>query len=186
MKRIVSLVLAASFVFASVFSVSAASYVQNGTVKTTTFISYKDLNRLTEVATTEKGKQCRIVNAQKYNGSDTTWIVRLSFAGETADYAITCFPYGRDPKTQEITTLPFKSKEEGNAWACNGQKTSWFYFGLFDDVMHNSCGFGIAERIKRWPEWNDLNFSGKTTRGVYYTGSYAEGSSEAFIENHIK
>lgn len=184
MKKVISLVLAMSFVFASVFAANAASFSQSGATKTPTAISYRDINRLAEIATTVRGKQARVVNAIKYNGNATNWIVRLSF-GDTgdqcaADFAITCYPYSRDPKTQMITSLPFVTVEEGTAI----YGPCWYYFGLFDDVMHNSCGFAVCERIKRWPDWKDLSFSGKTNRGVLYTGSYAEGNDVAFIENH--
>ena len=196
MKKVISLVLAMSFVFASVFAANAASFSQSGATKTPTAISYRDFKRLVEptkdkdgkevpsVVEKVRGKKASIVNAVRYNGSNTTWIVRLSFgeAGDqcAADFVVTCYPYSRDPKTQTITSLPFTTVKEGTAI----YGPCWYYFGLFDDIMHDSCGFAVCERIKRWPDWKDLSFSGSTKRGVYYSGSYAEGNDTAFIENH--
>lgn len=190
-KRIISLVLALTFVFASVLSTNAASFSQGATVgtvttKNPTSISYKDISRLAELATNVRGKQARIVNATRYNGSSTVWVVRLNF-GEggdqcAADFIINVYPYSWDSKTQSVTSLPFANVEEGTAkfGPC------WYYFGLFDDVTHQSCGFAIAERIKRWPNWTDMSFSGVTYRGVAYNGSYTEPNDQAFIEKHIQ
>ena len=188
-KRIISLVLAMSFVFASVLSTNAASFSQSGNAKTPTALTYKDVSRLVDVATHVRGKQHRIVNATKYNGSDTIWVVRLvSGSGmeqKQEDYVLNVYPYGRDPETQEVNTLPFKNVEEGT----KKFGPAWFYFGVFDDVSHNSCGFVVAERIKRWPNWDDLSFSGPQpgnfSRGIYYTGSYKQESSDSFMEKHI-
>lgn len=190
-KRIVSLVLALSFVFASVVTTNAAQYDVPGrvvgtvTTKTPTAISYKDVNRLAEVATTVRGKQARVVNATRYNGNNVVWIARLHF-GEggdqcAADFVLTTIPYSWDKATERVTSLPFKDVAEGT----NIYGPCWYYFGLFDDATNQSCGFAIAERIKRWPDFNDLTFSGVTSRGVAYTGSYTSASSESFIEDHI-
>lgn len=190
-KRIISLVLALTFVFASVLSTNAASFSQGATVgtvttKNPTSISYKDISRLADIATNVRGKQARIVNATRYNGSNTVWVVRLNFgeAGDqcAADFIVNVYPYSWDSKTQSVTSLPFANAEEGTAkfGPC------WYYFGLFDDVTHQSCGFALAERIKRWPNWTDASFSGITYRGVGYTGSYAEGCDVAFMEKHIQ
>lgn len=227
MKKIISLMLVASFVCASVFSVNAASStisISGGAkVKTPVSLSYVDFKRLVEdqkgpngtvlgnVATKFKmdptgkaklGKQATVLNAVRYNGSATNWIIRIGFdagkneSGEqifnnVGDYAITVYPYARDPKTDEITTLPFRSDDEANAYFAKagdlyGTNRSWFFFGLFDEVDHNSCGFAVAERIKRWADWKDLSFSGTTGRGVHYAGSYTEGSSQNFLNEHIK
>lgn len=219
MKKIISLVLVASFVCASIFSVNAASSSISGATKTPVSLSYIDFRRLVEdqkgpnntvlgnVATKFKmdptgkaklGKQATILNAVRYNGSATNWIIRIGFENGTnesgekvfnnvGDYAITVYPYARDPKTDEITTLPFRNDDEANAYfaRANDVNRSWFYFGLFDDVDHNSCGFAVAERIKRWADWKDLSFSGTTGRGVHYAGSYTEGSSPNFLNEHI-
>ena len=190
-KRIISLVLALTFVFASVLSTNAASFSQGSTVgtvttKNPTSISYKDISRLAEIATNVRGKQARIVNATKYNGSNTVWIARLNF-GEggdqcAADFVINVYPYSWDAKTLSVTSLPFANAEDGTAkfGPC------WYYFGLFDDATHQSCGFAVAERIKRWPDWKDMTFSGVTYRGVGYSGSYTEANDQAFIEKHIQ
>lgn len=190
-KRIISLVLALTFVFATVLSTNAATFSQGAavgtvTTKNPTSISYKDISRLAELATTVRGKQAKIVNATRYNGSNTTWVARLNFGdgGDqcAADFVLTVIPYSWDSVKLSVTSLPFSNVEEGTAkfGPC------WYYFGLFDDATHQSCGFAIAERIKRWPNWDDLTFSGVTYRGVSYTGSYTEGCDSAFIEKHIQ
>ena len=61
---------------------------------------------------------------------------------------------------------------------------SWYYFGLFDDVTHNICGFAIAERLRRWPAWDDMTFSGVTKRNIGYSGTYTENPRYSFIEEH--
>lgn len=188
-KRIVSLVLACTFVFASAFAANAATYVDGPTVgtvvtKNPTSMSYKDLERLTVIASNVRGKQAKIVNATRYNGSNTTWIVRLFFAqGDqcAADFVVNVLPYSWDTQRQVVTSLPFKDAEEGTAM----YGPCWYYFGLFDDATHQSCGFALAERIKRWPGTYDLTFSGFTHRGVGYTGSYPTASEDDFMEKRI-
>lgn len=188
-KRIVSLVLALTFVFASVFTANAATFSQGttyGTIttKNPTSMSYKDVGRLAEIASSVRGKTARVVNATRYNGSNNTWIARLQFDGAdqcAADFVLTTFPYSWDSATETVTSLPFKNVEEGTAM----YGPCWYYFGLFDDATHQSCGFALAERIKRWPSWTDMTFSGQTSRGVHYTGAYTAPSDNAFIEAHI-
>lgn len=209
-KRIVSLVLALTFVLASVLSTNAASSTTNGLAKTPTNITLKDISRLAEKATAVTGQQARIVNATRYGNSSTTWIVRLAFGNgndESAcncagDFVLTTYPYQWDAVELKAKGLPFSSYEEGTAMF----GPCWYYFGVFDDKTHQSCGYVVAERINRWPNWTDLRFDngplvttatgavdqignrgnrGTTARGMHYSGAYTEESSEAFIEKHI-
>ena len=203
-KRIISLVLALTFVFASVLTTNAASFSQGATLgtittKTPVAISYKDISRLAEIATNVRGKQARIVNATKYNGSNTTWIVRLNFGDDgnqcAGDFVVNVYPYSWDLATQRVAALPFEGEADKGGTAKFGP--CWYYFGLFDDVSHQICGFAVAERINRWPNWDDQRFDsaianqgtqfpGTTFRGVRYTGAYPEISSLSFVEDHIK
>lgn len=193
MKKLLSLLLVSVFAVSSVINTSAATYVQGaqvGTIvtKTPTSIFYKDLVRFEEVATDTNGKQARIVNATRYNGSNTTWIVRLDVGtGEektSADYVLNVVPYSKDIVTNQITSVPANGK------AADGVPIygpSWYYFGVYDDTaQHNLCGFMLAERIHRFAAWKDLNFSGTNKRGISYTGSYTEESKVNFLESHIE
>ena len=189
-KFLISVLLIGAMLVSMLSSVNAANYtggyiVNNIMTKSPTYISYEDIARLAEVATEATGKQATIVNATRFNGSDTTWIVRLAY-GDSAyenagDYVLTVFPYSWDTVAGQVVSLPFKNKEEGTAL----YGSSWYYFGLFDDVTHNICGFAVAERIKRWPRWDELSFSGVTYRKIGYPGSYTEPCSYQFIEEHI-
>ncbi len=188
-KALLSAILVNTLVLG--FSANAATFtggnvVNNVITKVPTSITYEDLTRLESVATDATGKQAYIVNATKYNGSDSTWIVRLAFGNGTyengADYVITLLPYSSDVNTQQVVSLPFKDIAEGTEI----YGTSWFYFGLFDNDTHNICGYGLAERIKRWPRWDDLSFTGTSKRKNTYTGSYTEVCNSMFLADHIE
>lgn len=192
MKKIISVLLIVMMITSSIMPVSAATYTTGaivGTVvsKTPTNVFYKDLIRFEEVATNTYGKQSRIINATRYNGSATTWIVRLEVgSGEdktTADYVLNVTPYSKDLATNQIVSVPANGNiQEGVAM----YGPSWFYFGIFDDVKHDLCGFMVAERIRRYSAWGDLRFNGTNKRGITYTGSYPENSSSNFLEGHIE
>lgn len=183
-KIIISLFLTVSFVCAIAFSGNAASYVQNGDLRTPTAMTYKDFTRLEEVATEVRGMQATVVNATRYNGRSDVWMVRISY-GEggknySEDYAITVCPFGKSA-TGTVNTLPFKDVEDGTKKFGKG----WYYFGLFDTNTYEICGYAIAERVKRWPEWLDLSFNGRTFSGVQYTGNYPEASVLTFLTDHL-
>ena len=169
-KFLIVLSLSVTMVLLTVMSVNAATYtggniVGNVLTKTPTAISYADIARLAEVATEANGKQASIVNATRYNGSNTTWIVRLCYGNtyeNAADYVLTVIPYSWDTVQGKVVSLPFANIEEGKTM----YGPSWYYFGLFDDVSHNICGFAIAERLRRWPAWDDMTFSGITKRNI--------------------
>ena len=190
MKKIISILLAITFLIVSTFTIYAAEFTQSGNSKIPVSISYKDLTRLEEVANGMYiDRSYKIVNAIKYNGNSNIWIVRLSFLkdGESVleDYVINLYPYIIDNETNVVTSLPFRSVEDGNKIF----GPAWFYFGLLDNIAHNICGFGIAERINRWPKWEDLSFNGNnglTYGKVGYIGSYKEPCSENFIHEHLQ
>ena len=187
-KFLIVLSLSVTMVLLTVMSVNAATYtggniVGNVLTKTPTAISYADIARLAEVATEANGKQASIVNATRYNGSNTTWIVRLCYGNtyeNAADYVLTVIPYSWDTVQGKVVSLPFANIEEGKTM----YGPSWYYFGLFDDVSHNICGFAIAERLRRWPAWDDMTFSGITKRNIGYSGTYSEKPRYSFIEEH--
>ena len=188
-KLFLGLLLTVSLVFTTISSSFAATYiggnvVNNVLTKTPTNITLDDIARLTEIATEMTGKQASIVNAVRYNGSNTTWVVRLCFGNSyenAADYVLTVLPYSWDLTQAKVVSLPFKTTEEGR----NIYGPSWYYFGLFDDVSHNICGFAIAERLRRWPSWADKTYSGTTKRGVTYSGTYEKEPSYSFIEDYL-
>lgn len=192
MKKIISVLLIAMMITTSIVPVSAATYTTGAVVgtivsKTPTNVFYKDLVRFEEVATNTYGKQSRIINATRYNGSATTWVVRLEIGTgaekTTSDYVLNVAPYSKDMATNQIVSVPANGKiDEGVAI----YGSSWFYFGVFDDAKHDICGFIVAERIRRYSAWNDLRFNGTNKRGIVYTGSYTEPSSANFLESHME
>lgn len=222
-KRIISLLLAVSFVLASALNTFAASAVsiapnrsrvvdikKDGTVigqKTVyddlrpTAITYKDLRQLVKIVKkVYPNKDYKIINARPYNNDPSTWIVRLHCDFENSkdnfcqgDFVINVLDYHFDATSFKLTSLADLYGINGTMdlgspelkSACKLYGPCWYYFGLFDDAYHDICGFGLAQRIKRWPTWDDLTFNGSTYDGKYYTGSYTEKSDMNFLENHI-
>ena len=185
MKKIVCLILASVMSLSILISSNAGSFTPQGYTRVPTSISYKDISHLADVVADVRGKETIIVNATSYQGKPTTWIARIGVATESGeyeydDYAITTCPYGLDPNTNTVNTLPFSSIDEGRAM----YGTSWYYFGIFDDLTNSICGFGIAERIKRWSEYSDLSYTGSCARGIAYTGLFPEACSVTFIQEH--
>ena len=190
-KIIISSIFILALMLSMISNVTAATFtggsiVNNVMTRVPTSISYEDITRLETVASDATGKPAYVVNATKFNGSDTTWIVRMAFGNSTyeaaADYVLTLVPYSFDTVAGKVTSLPFKDIQEGTEL----YGKNWYYFGLFDKVTHNICGYAIAERIKRWPRWDDLTFNGITHRNVGYTGSYTEPCSSMFLVEHIE
>lgn len=188
-KIIIGILLSVNLVIITISNSFAATFIGGNTVnnvltKTPTYVTLDDIARLAEIATEVNGKQASIVNAVRYNNSNTTWIVRLCFGNSyenAADYVLTVLPYSWDIGASKVVSLPFKSTEEGREI----YGSSWYYFGLFDDVSHNICGFAIAERLRRWPAWADKTYSGTTKRGVEYSGIYTSDPSYSFIEDYV-
>ena len=75
----------------------------------------------------------------------------------------------------------FKDIEDG----CKLYGSNWYYFGLYSDSDFNTCGFCIAERVKRWVNRYNLDFSGSTFNGQSYIGKYREECSDNFLQEHI-
>lgn len=185
-KTIITFVMVLGIITNS-FAATYVDSIQNNTrVKNPTGFSYKDLIRLEEIAASTSGKQVKVVNAVKYNNNKNIWIVRLKYGigdeVEYADFVLTTLAYAKDSNSDTIISLPFKTIEEG----CEIYGPKWYYYGIYDDTNHNSCGFIVAERIKRWSKWSDLNFTGKNKKGINYYGNYNEECSENFLEEHIE
>ena len=187
-KKIISLFMVLTFILSLTISSNAAYFSDSSNSITAnrvpTSISYEDFRRLEEVATEVSGRSATVVNATQYFGSNLTWAVRLAFDSEgrdCADYIVTVVPYTEVLETKQVTSLPFKNVAEGTEM----YGPNWYYFGLFDSDTHVICGYGIAERVKRWPAMTDLSFSGTTARGVNYNGSYPSNCTFGFIESHI-
>lgn len=186
MKRFFGAIITIMLLNVFISPIYAANEVVEGDIKIASNITYSDISRFAEVASVNRDKQARIVNAQEYKGSNNTWVVRLDFGDKQdrceGDFIISFWPYACDKATKKVISLPFKDLKDGTTLF----GPCWYYFGIFDENTHNLCGFAIAERIKRWPLWDDLTYFGRTYRGVYYDGNYNEPSNENFIENHIK
>lgn len=191
MKKLLKTILTIMLTF-TIFTTSyAATYTESInadglTTKIPSSISYKDFIRLEEVATAANEKQVKVVNAAKFNNNETIWVARLKFgtgdATECADFLLTTLPYTKDTKSNKVISLPFNSLTDGIA--LYGAK--WYYYGIIDNKDHNICGYVVAQRIKRWSKWNDLDYSGKTKAGVDVIGSYNEECNEEFIKLHTE
>lgn len=191
MKKLFKTLLTVMLMFTTLTITYGATYVESAnagitTTKTPTGFSYKDLIRLEEVATAANEKQVKVVNATKFNGNDNIWIARLKFGidenTEYADFLLTTLPYTKELGTNKIISLPFKTLEEG----CNLYGAKWYYYGILDDKDHNICGYIIAQRIKRFSKWDNLDYTGKTKDGTVYIGSYNEECNEEFIKLHTE
>ena len=180
MKKLVSLFMAVLMVLTmsiNAFAGTSVVTMENGLKKRTPVsISYKDLKRITGVAQEVNGVEAVIVNAQPYNGDQTTWAIRMVLGEHTNDYIVTCVPYVND--NGSIKSLPFGSIDEGTAMF----SPNWYYVACYDDTDHNIMGYMIVSRIKRWSAWSDLTFNGSDRRNVNYAGTYTEPSSATFIE----
>ena len=191
MKKLFKTLASLILILATITVSYGATYVESAnagitTTKTPTGFSYKDLIRLEEVATAANEKQVKVVNATKFNGNDNIWIARLKFGidenTEYADFLLTTLPYTKELGTNKIISLPFKTLEEG----CNLYGAKWYYYGILDDKDHNICGYIIAQRIKRFSKWDNLDYTGKTKDGTAYIGSYNEECNEEFIKLHTE
>ena len=191
MKRFFKILLATMLIFAVITSTYGATFIESAnagysTTKTPTGFSYKDIIRLEEVATAANEKQVKVVNAVKYNANEAVWIARLKFGtdenAEYADFLLTTLPYTREIETNKVVSLPFKTVEEG----CQLYGAKWYYFGILDDKEHNTCGFIVAQRIKRWSKPFDLEYTGKAKDGTIYQGTYTEDSNDEFLKLHTE
>lgn len=173
LKRIIS-VLALTFILG--VQTFGATFTTDGVTKTPLTITTKDFDRLLQVVRNVSGEEnVKIINLQMIN--NTTYAVRIRRGqDQTNDYIITTIPYTYNAELQKVTSLPFKNVEDGNKM----YGKNWYYFGLISDVGNEICGFGLAERIKRWSGWEDLQYTGITDSGKAYIGSYSLPCSEDF------
>ena len=185
-RKLIGLTILIASIFAS--AANAATYVGgaevNGVVtKTPTAISYNDLARFEIIASNSSGKQAKILNATKINGSNTTWAMRICYDNyeNAADYVVNVLPYSIEVSSGKVLSLPFNSIEEGTKL----YGKSWYYFVVYDNADKSICGYAIAERIRRYPKKKDNTFSGKTKRNIEYSGVYLEPMSDTFINDHL-
>lgn len=188
-KRMISFAATLAMMISFAFGANAAIYVggnTNGAVmtKTPTAIAYGDLARFTIVASKAMGKEAKILNATRVNGSNTTWAMRICYDNyeNAADYIVSVLPYSIDVSTGKVLSLPFNTVEEGTKL----YGKSWFYFVLYGNEDKSICGYAVAERIRRFPKFSDNTFSGKTKRNIEYSGIYEEPTSYTFMEEHLK
>lgn len=188
-KKIISYIVSALMVFSMAINVYAATHVDGNLnspilVKTPTAISYGDLSRFRYVASKATGKTAKILNATRVNGSNTTWAMRICYDNydNPADYIVTVLPYAIEKETGKDVSLPFNTLEEG----AKIYGKSYYYFVLYDNEDKGICGYAVAERIRRFPNFHDNTFSGTTKRNISYSGVYEEPSSYNFMEEHTK
>lgn len=165
---------------------------------TTVIPTMKEMNMLV------KNLPAKIINAKRLDA--THFVIRMEF-GERGkddticeDFFITPASYTRD-ETDKADIQYYIGSDK--VYTANEMVKlygpSCFYFGVFDDNTHDICGFGIAERIKRWPEWSDLSYkpdefcfkdSNIFSRFTSFANSigdnftYNEKSSQSFVEEH--
>lgn len=151
-------------------------------------IELEDLNRLVKVLNRQNvdGKDLgpvknytgnngvygmKIVNAKQLASNE--WVIRIYDQGTqmiTGDYLVTARPYETD-----ALGLPYDVPQENEHY--NAQYgPAWFFCGLFGDGSgtirqrkddgsyevksdnHQIIGYAIAQRITRWPAWDDLHY----------------------------
>ena len=180
MKKLISLIMSVMMILTlsvNAFAGTSQTTMVNGAkTRIPMSIGYKDFKHMLNVAQEVSGQECVIVNAQKYNGDKTTWIVRIVMGESMNDYVCTTIPYTN--VNGSITSLPFNSVEEGTTM----YSPNWYYSAMYDDNDHNICGYMITSRIKRWSDWGDLTFNGADRRNVNYVGSYVKPNSATFLE----
>ena len=155
----------------------------------------------------------KIVNANRI--SATEWAIRLAFfdnSGKMVSNSATGDYYVSVPNTNFLanngvtglgaagkTNFQYVWKDgaaQGVPYRSNDNAAddsvyfgpAWAFVGVFgDDSEHNIGGFALAERIKRWPAWDDLTYTGVTEGVVKKTiaGMYPNPSAENFFELHV-
>lgn len=178
-KRIMAVCLVLSFVVAMSLNAFAAipvrAYSQKDTYREASVVTIKDIERLFKVCNAQvvDGKKLgsvesmvgansanrtiNFINGKKL--SNTEWVIRVdSEVQETfkGDYYVTVLPYQCDGEGNPINVPSQTSTVYGN-----GQfGPAWFYCGLFDEGNdHKICGYAVAQRITRWPAWEDLSYT---------------------------
>lgn len=189
MKKLIKTIITFLIILGTITNTFAATYIDNTQNETQsknpTGFSYKDIMKLEEIATIANEKQVKVVNATKYNNDDAVWIVRLKFgtdeSTEYADFLLTTLPYIKDMNTNKVS-LPFNTIAEG----CGLYGPKWYYYGILDDKNHDICGYIVAQRIKRWSKWSDLEYTGIAKNGTIYAGFYNEECNDEFLRLHVE
>lgn len=122
-----------------------------------------------------QGRKIRFVNGLRL--SDTEFVIRVdcdiqdtdpkapqSFRG---DYYVSVLPYrereaGVDAEGKMRTEAVNVPDEFGDLYNNNMFGPAWFFCMLFDETQPSGkrdiIGYLVAQRISRWPDWNDLRF----------------------------
>jgi hypothetical protein len=122
-----------------------------------------------------KGNKIRFVNGTRL--SDTEFVIRVdcdiqdtdktapqSFRG---DYYVSAIPYREreivDENGKVIKTTPVNVPDEfGDLYNNKMYGPAWFFCMLFDETQpigkRDIIGYLVAQRITRWPDWNDNRF----------------------------
>ena len=122
-----------------------------------------------------QGKKIRFVNGLRL--SDTEFVIRVdcdiqdsdakasqSFRG---DYFVSVLPYrereaGLDSEGKMRVEAVNVPGEFGDLYNNNMFGPAWFFCMLFDETQpegkQDIIGYLVAQRITRWPDWNDLRF----------------------------
>jgi hypothetical protein len=122
-----------------------------------------------------KGNKIRFVNGTRL--SDTEFVIRVdcdiqdtdksapqSFRG---DYYVSVLPYkereaGLDAQGKMRTEAVNVPDEFGDLYNNTMFGPAWFFCMLFDEAQpvgkRDIIGYLVAQRITRWPDWNDLRF----------------------------
>lgn len=122
-----------------------------------------------------KGNKIRFVNGVRL--SDTEFVIRVdcdiqdsdakapqSFRG---DYYVSVLPYrereaGLDAEGKMRTEAVNVPDEFGDLYNNKMFGPAWFFCMLFDETQplgkRDIIGYLVAQRITRWPDWNDLRF----------------------------
>ncbi len=122
-----------------------------------------------------QGKKIRFVNGVRL--SDTEFVIRVDCdiqdtdakAPQTfrGDYYVSVLPYrereaGVDAQGKVRTEAVNVPDEFGDMYNNKKFGPAWFFCMLFDETQPSGkrdiIGYLVAQRITRWPDWNDLRF----------------------------
>ena len=155
--------------------------------------------QLGKVESVPSGTEVRIINAKQLASNE--WVIRVDADGQQTfkgDYYVFTREYvcNEEGLPFNVPTLATDTAKYGPAW---------FYCGVFDDSgSHEIIGYAIAQRIKRWPMWEDLVYTtgseheslqpngtaqaAASRRGIslpYIVGSYDGPSEKDWLANHL-
>ena len=179
MKRLVAALAAIALIATMSLNVFAATPTRTNskTRRTVATVTLNDLVRLQDVLnenvvggkqlgkveSVPSGTEVRIINAKQLASNE--WVIRVDADGQQTfkgDYYVFTREYvcNEEGLPFNVPTLATDTAKYGPAW---------FYCGLFDDTgSHDIIGYAIAQRIKRWPMWEDL--------------AYTTGSDAAYLD----